>query len=113
MDFVKQEGGVVMGKPYRKIFKSFIIFFGCILLFAACGPKETVQLSPSPQEGEGLSFLSAGGGEGLNLVVEKNGFYDVAAELKGPYDDSTYDDGMFLGMQFYQGEPIQLWASAP
>ena len=96
-----------MGKLYRRVIQGFIAFF-CCMLFAACGPEETVQPSPSPQEGEGLSFLSAGGGKGLEVMVERNDFYDVASELKGDYRDGT-----FLGMQFYQGEPVQLWASAP
>lgn len=91
-----------MDKPYRKVFQSFIVFWGCMLLLSACGPKdESVQ--PSPSVDEALSFLSGGGGENPDVKVENNAFYDVASELK---------DGKFLCMQFFQGEPVQLWASA-
>ena len=88
-----------MGEMFRRIFQNFMLSLGCMLLFAACGPEETVQ--PSPQEG--LSFLSAGGGADLSLAIESDAFYDVASELEG---------GKFLCMQFYQGVPVQLWASA-
>ena len=94
-----------MGKSFRRIFQNFIVLLGCALL-AACGPGETGQ--PSISGGEELSFLSAGGGKGLEVMVERSDFYDVAPELKGDYRDGT-----FLGMQFYQGKPVQLWASAP
>lgn len=101
-----------MYKSYRRLFKSLIILLGCMLLFTACGPKEEA-VQPSASVHEGLSFLFDGGGENLDVAVENNAFYDVASDLKGPYDESTSDDGKFLGMQFYQGESVQLWASAP
>lgn len=99
-----------MGRLYRRFVRCFNILLGCMLL-AACGTKEVVQ--PSPSEGEGLSFFSDGGGENLDVAVESAAFYDVMAELKGPNEESSFDDGKFLGMQFYHGEPVQLWASAP
>ena len=90
-----------MGKSSRRIFQNFILVLGCTLLLAACGPGETVQ--PSPSGGEELSFFSAGGRTDLDLAIESSAFYDVASELEG---------GKFLCMQFYQGEPVQFWASA-
>ena len=90
-----------MGKSSRRIFQNFILVLGCTLLLAACGPGETVQ--PSPSGGEELSFFSAGGRTDLDLAIESSAFYDVASELEG---------GKFVCMQYYQGEPVQFWASA-
>ena len=71
----------------------------CLTLLTACSGKEDVQ----PESGQ---FPTADGSEGaqLDVVLDENDFYDVAAELSG---------GTFLGMQFYKGEPVQLWASRP
>lgn len=97
-----------MNKLYRKSIKCFIMLWGCMLL-TACGAGEPLQPSPSG-EGE-LSFLTATGGEGIEIKVERTDLYNAAPELKGKYDTATIDDGKCLGLQFYQGEPVQLWTS--
>lgn len=44
---------------HRKIFKSFITLFGCILLLAACGHKETVQLwASAPYRDKGDLYVT-------------------------------------------------------
>lgn len=42
------------------------------------------------------------------------GYYDILSERQDFYDVSANIDvrGNFLGMQFYQDEPVQLWALA-
>lgn len=70
----------------------------CLGFLAACGAAEGEQ----PETGQ---FPSSGAeGQRLDAVVGGDGFYEVASVLK---------DGKFLGMQFYKGEPVQLWASEP
>lgn len=98
-----------MNKLYRRSLKCFIMFWGCMLL-AACGAGET--MPPSPSGEEDLSFITAIGGEGIEIKVERTDLYNAAPELKGKYDTTTIDDGKCLGLQFYQGEPVQLWTSA-
>lgn len=68
----------------------------CLVFLTACGGKEDEQ----PESGQ----FPAGstGGQQLDVVLDENDFPDIAAELDG---------GTFLGMQFYKGEPVQLWAS--
>ena len=73
------------------------VSLSCLFLMAACGAKGEEQ----PQTGQ---FPSTGAEAQLDVVLDGDGFCDVAPELKG---------GAFLGMQFYKGEPVQLWASAP
>lgn len=70
----------------------------CLAFLTACGGKEDKQ----PEGGQ----FPTGGTEGqqLDVVLDENDFPDVAAGLDG---------GTFLGMQFYKGEPVQLWASKP
>lgn len=97
-----------MNKLYRRSLKCFIMFWGCMLL-AACGAGET--LPPSPSGEEELSFYTALGGEGIELKVERTDLYDAGPELKGKDDTITVDDGMCLGLQFYRGEPVQLWTA--
>ena len=73
-----------MSNTHRSFFKRFIILIGCMLLLTACGPKEEA-LQPSPSggggqaylsgaEGTGLSFLSDGGREGMDIAVESSAF---------------------------------------
>lgn len=70
----------------------------CLVSLTACGGKADEQ----PEGGQ----FPAGSTEGqqLDVVLDENDFPDIAAELSG---------GTFLGMQFYKGEPVQLWASEP
>lgn len=93
----------------RRLLRCLLFFGGCMLL-AACGKKEP-QPPSFTEEGE-LSFFTATGGEGIELRVERSGLYDAAPELQGQYDMMEMDDGKSLGLQFYQGEPVQLWRSA-
>lgn len=94
-----------MRKLFQRVFGSSAVLLSLMLL-VACGEKETLQ--PSLPGGKELAFLSAGEGADMELTVETGVLFDAAPELKG-----AYGKGKFLGMQFYQGEPVQLWASAP
>ncbi len=87
-----------MRKNWKATMKSLVVTMLCLVFLAACGGKEEEQ-----PEGEQFSAGDTGG-EQLDVVLDENGFPDVSAELKG---------GTFLGMQFYEGEPVQLWASKP
>ena len=66
---------------HRIIFLSF----GAFMLFGGCGKKE--------EDGR----------------VE---YFDIVSELNVLYAAGSIDEsrGMFLGMQYYQGEPVQLWS---
>lgn len=79
-------------------FKMLAVSLLSIFVLAACGETEDKQ----PESGQ---FPEEGPGEEhLDVVLDVNDFHDVAAELQG---------GLFLGMQFYKGEPVQLWAPGP
>lgn len=80
-----------MAKRNRRTLRVVIMLFSLIFLMA-CGDGESSQTDISAVDGQYLDF-----------VLEESVFYDVAAELSG---------GQFLGMQYYQGEPVQLWASS-
>ncbi len=83
-----------MRKSAAVTMKLLALSMFCLVILAACGRKEDGQP-------EGGQFSGEGGGQ-LDVVLDENDFPDVSAELKG---------GSFLGMQFYKGEPVQLWAS--
>lgn len=85
----------------HKFFSIFCILLSCLIALAACGGKEK-DAQPSPSGTEGQPSLS--GGDNTEVEVDEEAFYDVASELK---------KGRFLGMQYWQGEPVQLWMSEP
>lgn len=91
-----------MMKRNHKFYRIFCIFISCLISLAACGgnEEENVQTSPSGTEGP----PSSPDGENMDVAVDEDAFYDVASELKR---------GRLLGMQFWQGEPVQLWMSEP
>lgn len=89
----------------KKIVRISTALLSAVLL-AACGQEEV--MPSSLPAGEELLFFSAGEGTGMELVIEKNALYDAAPEVKG-----ANGEGRLLYMQFYQGEAVQLWASAP
>ena len=95
-----------------KKFYFLLLMLWCVLFFAGCGHKEVhkegdVQGAPTDTE-------PAGAGESASGQVE---YYDIYAEPQtifaweeGMEGSPLSDSGMFLvGMQFYQGEPVQLW----
>ena len=86
-------------KRTHKFFRTFCIFSCCLFILAACGRNEE-EMQPSPSGTEDQS--SVPDGENMDVAVEEEAFYDVASEL---------NRGRFLGMQFWQGEPVQLWMS--
>ena len=86
-------------KRIHKFFRIFCIFSCCLFILAACGRNEE-EMQPSPSGTEDQS--SVPDGENMDVAVEEEAFYDVASEL---------NRGRFLGMQFWQGEPVQLWMS--
>lgn len=88
-------------KRNHKFYRIFCILLSCLISLAACGSgKDEVQPSPSGTEGQ----PSSPDGKDTDIVVDKEDFYDVASELQR---------GRFLGMQIWQGEPVQLWMSEP
>ena len=88
-------------KRNRKFYRIFCILLSCLICLAACGSgKDEVQPSPSGTEG----LPSSPDGKDTDIVVDKEDFYNVASELQR---------GRFLGMQVWQGEPVQLWMSEP
>lgn len=99
-----------MMKRKHKFYRIFCILLSCLISLAACSRTEDAQPSPSgtedahpsPSGTEGLPSFPDG--ENTDVAVDEDAFYDVASELK---------DGRFLGMQFWQGEPVQLWMSEP
>lgn len=87
----------------RKV-KIFIVSVLCLVFLTACGGKdEQPEGGQFPTGNESGQFPTGStGGQQLDVVLDENDFPDIAAELSG---------GTFLGMQFYKGEPVQLWAS--
>lgn len=80
-------------KRNHKFFRIFCILLCCLIFLAACGRNEEESAQPSFPDGENT-----------DVAVDEDKFYDVASELK---------NGRLLGMQFWQGEPVQLWMSEP
>lgn len=79
-----------------KKFQILAVSVLCLVFLTACGGKED-------EQPEGGQFPTGStGGQQLDVVLDENDFPDIAAELGG---------GTFLGMQFYKGEPVQLWTS--
>ena len=90
-----------MKRSYNFI-RMFCVLVCCLVFLAACRGNEEESMQPSPSGTEGQPFSPDGGN--TDVAVDEEDFYDVASEL------ST---GRFLGMQFWQGEPVQLWMSEP
>ena len=87
-----------MMKRNYKFFQIFCILLCCLIFLAACGGNEEENVQPSLSGTEGQP--SSPDGKNMDVAVDEDAFYDVASELKG---------GRFLVMQFWQGEPVQLW----
>lgn len=92
----------------RKLTQEFLILsILCLLLLTACGGKKEEQPEGGQSSGQGTEsrqFLDENSGVQWDVAVDRSNFPDVAAQIDG---------GTFLGMQFYKGEPVQLWASEP
>lgn len=78
-------------------FRIFGILLCCLFYLTACGREED-----GPSGAEGLPSFPDG--INVDVVSKEETFYDVASVL---------ENGRFLGMQIWQGEPVQLWMSAP
>ncbi len=89
-----------MMKRNHKVSRIFCILLSCLISLAACGRNEEENVQPSPSGTEVQPSFPDG--EATDVAVDEEAFYDVASELK---------NGRFLGMQFWQGEPVQLWMS--
>lgn len=90
-----------MKQKKRNLFRISCTLLCCLLSLAACGGNEE-DVQPSPSGTEEPSSIPDG--EETDAAVYDGDFYDVASGLQG---------GKFLGMQFWQGEPVQLWMSEP
>lgn len=95
-----------------------MIVFLCSIFLAACGAKEDVQ--ESAWRGEVPE-------EGISALLERMEYYDLAMKQEeifdlGLWEKNSHEQHVFsaihsggtaylpLGTQFYQGEPVQLWA---
>lgn len=96
----------------KKFYKLFFLLWG-VLLFTGCGQQETYQ------EGsiQGAQADAEPGSAEAGTASGQAGYYDIYAEPQTifAWEESTgvsplSDSGTRLcGMQFYRGEPVQLW----
>lgn len=78
-------------KRKARVFQAAVLLAFCVMLFAACGRDREASRAET-----GTEVVRK------DILVTDAAFYDVAEQ-----DDSL----KFLAMQYYQGEPVQLWAS--
>ncbi len=74
----------------KRLFKYTVMLMVCIFVLSV--------MAACVKEDDGQTV----DGQPLDVAMDDNAFQNVSAELVG---------GRFLGMQFYRGEPVQLWAS--
>ena len=74
-----------MGKRFGEVLLGGFILCLCLVVFSGCGGKE---------ESGGVKY------------------YDIVSDVESLFvqDRSKELPGMLLGMQYYQGEPVQLWS---
>lgn len=103
----------------RKVFLMAALFLTCVFM-AGCSGKELPQnnLHQFLQEnGESAAGGIPAEGNDLPAPAERTEYYEIAVDAERIFDwEQKGEEALlalqkaeFLGMQFYQGEPIQLW----
>lgn len=113
--------GLFCGKrvSMRKIYLIAVLLLSCIIM-AGCGGKELPQnnLHQFLQEnGESAAGGIPAEGNDLPAPAERTEYYEIAVDAERIFDwEQKGEEALlalqkaeFLGMQFYQGEPVQLW----
>lgn len=113
--------GLFCGKRVfmRKIYLIAVLLLSCIIM-AGCGGKELPQnnLHQFLQEnGESAAGGIPAEGNDLPAPAERTEYYEIAVDAERIFDWEQEGEEVlralqkaeFLGMQFYQGEPVQLW----
>lgn len=113
--------GLFCGKRVfmRKIYLIAVLLLFCIFM-AGCGGKELPQnnLHQFLQEnGESAAGGIPAEGNDLPAPAERTEYYEIAVDAERIFDWEQEGEEVlralqkaeFLGMQFYQGEPVQLW----
>lgn len=113
--------GLFCGKRVfmRKIYLIAVLLLFCIFM-AGCGGKELPQnnLHQFLQEnGESAAGGIPAEGNDLPAPAERTEYYEIAVDAERIFDwEQKGEEALlalqkaeFLGMQFYQGEPVQLW----
>ncbi|MBD5536210.1 MAG: extracellular solute-binding protein [Lachnospiraceae bacterium] len=95
-----------------KKFYFLLFMLWCVLFLAGCGQQEAhresgVQGAPADTESTGADGSASGQVEYYDIYAEPQ---TIFAWEESAEDSPLSDSGMRLcGMQFYQGEPVQLW----
>ncbi len=100
---------LILTKGFRLYMKKYAkgIFISLLFLLAACGAKD--------EEGGSAAYWGiAPGMDDLTAVTERTEYYDIIVEAETLFEHKQIGaQGSFpIGVQFYTGEPVQLWADA-
>ncbi len=93
----------------------FLLWIWCVLLFTGCGKQETHEAEGVQDTKPAAKDLASGAADEEPLGQAE--YYDIYAEPQVIFaweesegESPLSDSEMYLrGMQFYQGEPVQLW----
>lgn len=93
--------------------KLYSIITSIILLLslAACSGQKDSDESTGKGIQAGMDDLSADRTEYYDIVAEQEPIFQWEPDEEGsPLSTSIENHGFLIGMQFYQGEPVQLWS---
>lgn len=94
----------------KKIRSITALLLFCLSL-AACNGQKDGDGSTWKEIHAGMDNLSADRTEYYDIVAEQELIFQWEPDTKGsPLSTSTKNRGRLIGMQFYQGEPVQLWS---
>ncbi len=99
---------LTLTKGFRLYMKKYVkgIFISLLFLLAACGAKD--------EEGSVAYWGIAPNMDDLTAVTERTEYYDITVEAEAlfEHEQSEKTNSFPIGVQFYMGEPVQLWADA-
>lgn len=99
-------------KKRKKKCYALFLWLWCVLLLAGCGKQGASAGSAPAGSASGTSGIDAS-----DAAAGQTAYYDIYAQTQAVFDWEESGEGsplsdpdMYLrGMQFYQGEPVQLW----